>query len=320
MSLPTFPTISPPMTPDESLSMILASIAMEELGLSHIISAEGEKIQYILGKLEGGPEAPPSFEEILAVNKSVKCVLDSIAQNQIILKGKMECAVDALEGTLGPTGATGPPGAPGPPGPAGSTGTQGPTGATGATGPSGGERGATGPTGEQGPAGEQGLAGVTGVTGPQGPPGQKGATGSSGACCAIVLPGCSGQCWVAGSPLMWSRQDCQGCCRLCLSSDCKKIVLGGCGLYAVSFSIDLTVCDMCEKFVSIGVQVMDNHKWVNRFVCHMPIVYRNAPFTTSASGIFVSTRNSARSTELMLTLLSPDTVKVHQSSIFVTEV
>ena len=98
MSLPTFPTISPPMTPDESLSMILASIAMEELGLSHIISAEGEKIQYILGKLGGGPEDPPSFEEILAVNKSVKCVLDSIAQNQIILKGKMECAVDALEG------------------------------------------------------------------------------------------------------------------------------------------------------------------------------------------------------------------------------
>ena len=319
MSLPTFPLISPSMTPDESLSMILASIAMEELGLSHIINAESEKIQYVLGKLDEGPETKPSFEEILAVNKSVKSVLDSIAQNQIILKGKMECAVDALEGTLGPTGTTGATGAQGPPGPAGTTGAQGPTGATGAPGPSGGETGATGPTGAQGPAGDTGPAGAPGLTGSHGPAGPRGATGSPGSCCAIVLSGCSGQCWIAGSPLMWSRQECQGCCRLFLAPDRKKIVLGGCGLYAVSFSIDLAVLNKCEKFVSIGVQLLDNHKWVNKFVCHMPIVYGTAPFTASASGIFISTRNSARSTELMLTLLSPDKVKVNQSSICVLE-
>ena len=314
MSLPTFPPVSLPMTLDESLNMILASIAMEELGLSHIINAEGEKIQYILGTLNEGPEATPSLEEILAVNKSVKGFLDSIAQNQMVLKGKMECAVDALEGTIGPTGATGATGAQGPPGPTGATGDQGPIGATGATGPSGGETGATGPAGAQGPAG------ATGAMGPQGPPGPKGATGSSGAGCAIVLPGRPGQCWVAGTPLIWSPQDCTGCCRLHLASDCKKFVLGGCGLYAVSFSIDLTVFDRCEKFVSVGVQVLDNHKWVNKFVCHIQIVYDSAPFTASASGIFVSTRNSVRSTELMLTLLSPNMVKVNQSSIFVIEV
>ena len=311
MSLPTFPLISPPMTPDESLSMILASIAMEELGLSHIIRAESEKIQYVLGKLDEGPEDKASFEEVLAVNKSVKGVLDSIAQNQIILKGKMECAVDALGGTIGPTGATGKTGAQGPPGPTGAAGSQGPPGVTGATGPSGGKTGATGPTGVKGPAGATGL---------QGPPGPKGATGNSGLCCAIALPGRAGQCWVAGTPLMWSRQDRSECCRLYLASDCRKIVLGGCGLYAVSFSIDLTVFSKCEKFVSIGVQVLDNHQWVNRFVYHTPIIYDNAPLTTSASGIFVSTRNSTSSVELMLTLLSPDTVKANQSSIYVTEI
>lgn len=335
MSLPTFPTITP-QTLDESLSMILASIAMEELGLSHIINAEGEKIQYILGTLDDGPEDSPSLEEILAVNKSVKGVLDSIAQNQIILKGKMECAVDALEGTGGGTGATGPAGPPGPAGPTGATGNQGSPGATGATGPPGGETGATGPTGppgppgptgatgNQGPQGETGAAGPpggeTGATGPTGPTGPQGATGSSGSCCAIVLPGCPGQCWFSGEPLIWCDRECPGCGRLYLSSDCERIILEDGGCYAVSFSVDLCVFTRCCRCVSIGVQVLDNHKWVNGFISHTPIIYRNTPFTVSASGIYISTGKSACSTELMLTLLSPHSVKVHYSSICVTQV
>ena len=108
MSLPTFPPVNPDMTLDQSLNMILASIAMEELGLSHIINAESEKIQYVLRKLDEESEDKPSLEDILAVNNSVKGVLNSIAQNQFILKSKMESAIDALEGTIGPTGTTAP--------------------------------------------------------------------------------------------------------------------------------------------------------------------------------------------------------------------
>ena len=37
------------MTREEALTMIIASIAMEELALSHILNAEGEKLQYVLG-------------------------------------------------------------------------------------------------------------------------------------------------------------------------------------------------------------------------------------------------------------------------------
>jgi len=140
MSLPTFPVIGP-QTLEESINMILISIAMEELGLSRIINAESEKIQYIIGTFEEGSEDKPSLEDVLAVNKSVKGVLDSIAQNQLILKSKMECALDVLEGTIGPTGATGPQG---PAGTTGATGPQGLSGVTGATGSAGGATGATG--------------------------------------------------------------------------------------------------------------------------------------------------------------------------------
>jgi len=177
--------------------------------------------------------------------------------------------------------------------------------------------GATGPTGPQGFAGPQGVTGPSGKPGPAGP---TGATGSSGSCSAIALPGYPGQCWFAGNPLIWSNQECRGGDQLYLTSDSRRIILAGSSCYAVSFSVDLCVCAKCSRCVSIGVQVLDNHKWDNGFVSHTPIIYRNAPLTASASGIFISTNNSTAPTELMLTLLSPCSVRVNQSSICVIAV
>ena len=51
MSLPSFPVVNPPIEREDAVNQILSSIAMEELGLSHILNAEGEKLQYILGTL-----------------------------------------------------------------------------------------------------------------------------------------------------------------------------------------------------------------------------------------------------------------------------
>lgn len=124
--MPKFPTNCPPIDFEDALNMILESIAMEELGLSHLINAEGEKLQYILGTLPGSPGyEKASVEDVLAVNKSIKCLLDSIMQNQIIIKSKMECAIGAREGNK-PC----PPGIPGPPGQRGAPGATGPTGAS----------------------------------------------------------------------------------------------------------------------------------------------------------------------------------------------
>ena len=44
MSLPSFPVVNPPIEREDAVNQILSSIAMEELGLSHILNAEGEKL------------------------------------------------------------------------------------------------------------------------------------------------------------------------------------------------------------------------------------------------------------------------------------
>lgn len=135
---------------------------MEELGLSHIINAEGEKIQYVLGTLPGitGPNA--TLEDVLATNESVRDTLETASYNQFFLKSKLEKALSSSQ-MVGATGATGP---------------------TGPTGPGGGPAGPAGPegpTGPIGPAGTQGLVGAQGPAGPQGATGATGATGSTGA-------------------------------------------------------------------------------------------------------------------------------------------
>lgn len=96
MSLPAFPPVDPNLDQESALNMILASIAMEELGLSHIINAEGEKLQYVLGTLPGQCGTCPTIDEVLAVNKSVATLLDSVLQNQIFLKNKMERVLEFL--------------------------------------------------------------------------------------------------------------------------------------------------------------------------------------------------------------------------------
>lgn len=75
--------------------MIIASIAMEELALSHIVNAEGEKLQYILGTLPGSRKPCASTQEILAVNQSAAALLDTVMQSQMLLKGKLERALEA---------------------------------------------------------------------------------------------------------------------------------------------------------------------------------------------------------------------------------
>ena len=177
MSLPSFPNVDPPIQQENAVNQILSSIALEELGLSNILNAEGEKLQYILGTLPGlsGPAA--AVEDVLSANESVRDLLKTAVQNQLFLKSKMQEALEAspMRGPAGPTGPAGPAGAAGATGAAGTAGPAGAAGAAGATGPTGpaGPTGPTGPTGATGPEGPAGpdLVGKDGPTGPTGPTG-----------------------------------------------------------------------------------------------------------------------------------------------------
>lgn len=184
MSQANIPNITPTidLTRDQAVNLLLSSIAMEELGLSHIINAEGEKIQYVLGTLPGVTGPGATISDLLSVNESVRSTLREITKTEFGLQNKLETVLSTpiAIGPTGPAGPTGPSG--GPVGPTGATGVAGPTGPTGATGVQGplGLTGATGSTGATGADGAVGAVGATGATGAIGPTGATGATGATG--------------------------------------------------------------------------------------------------------------------------------------------
>ncbi|WP_369546752.1 BclA C-terminal domain-containing protein [Bacillus velezensis] len=163
MSQPNLPNITPVVTlsRDDTINLLLSSIAMEELGMAHILNAEGEKIQYALGTIPGLTGPPSSLADILNLNESVRDTLDSLMKQELLLGSKLD-SISNIPTLAGPTGATGPTGPAG--GPAGPTGAIGPAGATGPTGP-------TGPTGVTG-AGLQGIVVFNPLIAPTYTPGQ----------------------------------------------------------------------------------------------------------------------------------------------------
>ncbi|MFJ7732115.1 hypothetical protein ACIQXF_09500 [Lysinibacillus sp. NPDC097231] len=206
MSQANVPNITPQITitRDDAITLLLASIALEELGLSHLINAEAEKIQFAIGTLPG-LSAPASISDLLLINTSVQDMLATITQKEILLDTK-------LQNVLGSTVSTGPTGATGATGPAGlsPTGSQGATGGTGANGLPGvtgatgaigatGATGATGAAGATGATGATGAIGITGATGTTGSVGQTGATGATGASGGTGTTGTTGSIGATGA-------------------------------------------------------------------------------------------------------------------------
>jgi len=88
--MPKFPDKETVLTRDEAVNAILTSIAMEETALSHIINAEGEKIQYVLA------QKCSNICEVVTVNESVTSLIEKITDLQFLLKMKMQLAKDFL--------------------------------------------------------------------------------------------------------------------------------------------------------------------------------------------------------------------------------
>lgn len=93
MSLPQFPKPDTILSRDQALDAIITSIAMEEVALSHIINAEGEKIQHVL---QAALENKADISDVLKVNESVTLMLEQVNDMQIILKSKLRLALQYL--------------------------------------------------------------------------------------------------------------------------------------------------------------------------------------------------------------------------------
>ena len=70
---------------------LLQSIALEETAISHILNAEGEKLQKAIG-MENC-----SHMDLLDVNKSVEDMIDKITALEIVLKSKLDLITPILE-------------------------------------------------------------------------------------------------------------------------------------------------------------------------------------------------------------------------------
>ena len=70
-------------TRNQAVTDIIQSVALEETALSHILNAEGEKIQKVVAMDDVTPEV------LLATNKSVESMVNAISRLEMILHSKL---------------------------------------------------------------------------------------------------------------------------------------------------------------------------------------------------------------------------------------
>lgn len=91
MSFPNIPNITPSISISRGdvINLLLASIALEELGLAHIVNAEAEKIQFVVGTLSG-PHGTPSIADLIAIDQSVQTTLKDVIKKEMLLEFKLD--------------------------------------------------------------------------------------------------------------------------------------------------------------------------------------------------------------------------------------
>ncbi len=70
---------------------IVQSIALEETAISHILNAEGEKIQKVLSLHDC------DIKDLLDVNESVANMVDKVTSLEVVLKAKLDLIVPIIE-------------------------------------------------------------------------------------------------------------------------------------------------------------------------------------------------------------------------------
>ena len=84
MSMPIITTSPNPISMSQAVTDLLECIAMEETALSHILNAEGEKIQKALAWDD------ISLEQIMEVNSTVMEMVSTVNELEHTLRDKLE--------------------------------------------------------------------------------------------------------------------------------------------------------------------------------------------------------------------------------------
>ncbi len=84
MSMPVIKAPDCPISPCQAVTDLIESIALEETALSHILNAEGEKIQAALAM------QCMDLGKLLEVNDSVTDMVHAVANLELVLKDKLE--------------------------------------------------------------------------------------------------------------------------------------------------------------------------------------------------------------------------------------
>lgn len=71
-------------TLDQAITDLIESVALQETALSHILNAEGEKMQAIIAWSDTTPE------QLLEMNKSVYKLVNSVTRLEMIFQSKLE--------------------------------------------------------------------------------------------------------------------------------------------------------------------------------------------------------------------------------------
>ena len=92
MSMPQIPNLDLDVSieREDAINVIVTSIALQELALAHILNAEGEKLQYVLGTLEGSDPGEVTICDIMAVNESITKTLREVMKTEMMLQYKLE--------------------------------------------------------------------------------------------------------------------------------------------------------------------------------------------------------------------------------------
>ncbi|WP_213148029.1 DUF7507 domain-containing protein [Neobacillus citreus] len=102
MSLPGIPNITPTisLSVGQTVPLLLASVALEELALAHLLNAEAEKLQLVLGTLTPTrttfSPATVSLTNLLDIDASVQRTLRDVIKKEMLLEFKFENILDLI--------------------------------------------------------------------------------------------------------------------------------------------------------------------------------------------------------------------------------